>query len=706
MKYSRHTFLLKSTALAVVFASLLLSPATQSQVSVSGSVPAQNQAAADPAALAEKVDILTRAVTAIDLPLNEPRPVDLGLVDVPGIEKRLTEGVTAKAYSRYVEVQGRKIGQLVLSGVEKNGRQEALTTTNFTAQFDLTKPQIDPAAELKVNGSRSELKAALERLAAEPEEKEADNRAVRQTDAAPQGGSGKEGKNDLAAGYQTPSPVSVAPAPEESVAVSTDGCPIRIDMAQLKAFQQSKAITSVNGAVKSETGCSDTRDGFPLQRSYAVCSDQVDMEARTASAQFKWYYVDAGGATVDVTDCGVDTDKIFTINEDFSQCTVALDYEELTATPRSRLIYLNANNAEVQVRGCEPSDTKPAVPLTPTTDACSIKHDFAAGTSRQQGTYIYELDGAAYQARGCTDNGTTYPHIKVYTDAGGSYICQPVINSAAQTVALQSRVQITVDGLSQFITDCTPDSTSMAVVSTYDGCTDPTTWTHDLAAAVTYRHERYFFEDAGQRKYITACQASTVSYPHKYEIAGYQNHDAQLFGYALTTVYIQPDGARYNIKFSTVLDGAPQIPYVLNGTEDRPNGTSTYAGCNAYRETDKVQVWLRPDETEYEKKIGPGETAGPVDVCTNSNVGSRTKETHCRQSASEIANESGSSPAEFQKRITNFQVVSRINTDNGQEISRYCQAMSSYDTPSSPIGNPWPSQCYTPNWAALAYSCP
>lgn len=581
-----------------------------------------------------------------------------------------------------------------------------LTATNFTAQFDLTKAQIDPAAELKVNGSRSELKAALERLAAEPEKKTDDNRVVKQTDAAPQGGDGKSGQNELAAGYQTPGAVSVAPAPEESVNVSTDGCPVRIDMAQLKAIQQSKAITSVNGAVKSETGCSDTSGGFPLQRSYASCSDEVDMEGRTAAARFKWYYIDAGGATVDVSECGVDNDKLFTINEDFSQCTVALDYEELTATPRSRLVYLNASNTEVQVRGCEPSDTKPAVALIPTTDVCSIKHDFAAGTSRQQGTYIYELDGAAYQARGCTDNGTTYPHNKVYTDAGGSYICQPVINNAAQTVALQSRIQITVDGLSQFITDCTPDSSSIAVVSTYDGCTEPTSWTHDLSAAVTYRHERYYFEDAGQRKYITGCQASAITYPHKYEIVGYQNHDGQLYSYALTTVYIEPDGGRHNIKNSSVLDGAVQIPYVLNGTEDRPNRTSAYDGCNAYRETDKVQVWLRPDETEYEKKIGAGETAGPVNVCANTVTGSRSLETHCRIHSSGGGDESGMPWTYFQKRITNFQVLARRNTETGQTISTFCQGLSTSETAPGPIGNPWPNQCYTNNWAALAYSCP
>src|SRR3546814_10902984 len=93
-------------------------------ISVSPSTPAQTAAGSKPtstaegstADLAEKVAILTKSRTAVDVPLSEPRAIDLGLVNVPGIEKSLTEGVTAKAYTRYVTVQGRNIGQIVQIG--------------------------------------------------------------------------------------------------------------------------------------------------------------------------------------------------------------------------------------------------------------------------------------------------------------------------------------------------------------------------------------------------------------------------------------------------------------------------------------------------------------------------------------------------------------------------------------------------------------
>src|SRR3546814_11230738 len=82
---------------------------------------------------------------------------------------------------------------------------------------------------------------------------------------------------------------------------------------------------------------SDSSQSFPLLKSFSACSDKVDMEALIATAQYKLYYIDAGGATVEVSDCTPDTDKVFAIVEKFDACTVALDSEKQTATPQSAL---------------------------------------------------------------------------------------------------------------------------------------------------------------------------------------------------------------------------------------------------------------------------------------------------------------------------------------------------------------------------------
>src|SRR3546814_11252474 len=66
----------------------------------------------------------------------------------------------------------------------------------------------------------------------------------------------------------------------------------------------------------------------------------------------------------------------------------------------------------------------------------------------------------------------------------------------------------------------------------------------------SYGQERFYFLDGGQRKYINSCQNSTTTYQQHIEITGWQNHDAQLFAYALTQIYIDTDAGRYHIKTS------------------------------------------------------------------------------------------------------------------------------------------------------------
>src|SRR3546814_7904023 len=114
----------------------------------------------------------------------------------------------------------------------------------------------------------------------------------------------------------------------------------------------------------------------------------------------------------------------------------------------------------------------------------------------------------------------------------------------------------------------------------------------------SYGQERFYFLDGGQRKYINSCQNSTTTYQQHIEITGWQNHDAQLFAYALTTIYIDTDAGRYNIKTSEVLAGATQMPYQLVNTVDQPNGTSSYDG-RSEEHTSELQSLMRISYTVF-----------------------------------------------------------------------------------------------------------
>lgn len=565
-----------------------------------------------------KSNISARAKLATDIPLNAPRAVDLGGLEVPGAGTDMTEGVTVKGFTRYVEFEGKKIGQVVFAGVEKNGRVEPLPPESFAGQFDLKKTQLDPASPVTVQGDAAALLAALKRLnekppvvgtAAQTPEPPKSNRDVQQA-------GGQAPQNQQAAQYRTPEPLQIQADVPEAIRVTASGCPVRIDLAQLKAVQQSRTETTKGAAVVSEGDCTDSGESFPLLRSYSLCSDEVDVAAKTATARYSLYYTDAGGARQEVADCQPDTDKVFPITENFSSCSVSLDYANMKAVPQSNLTYRNSNNVEVQVRGCEPSATKAPVALVKNTAGCTIRHDFAAGKSIQQESFSYLMDAINYQAGSCADSATEYPHTKEVKDASGAFVCAPVVNMAGKTVTVRSRISITVGGVGQYITECTPEPGGpISLTATTEGCENPADWTHDVSAGISYATERFYYTYNGDREYANTCQQSAVTFAHQLENTGWQNEDGQKGAYPRNTVFINAPTGRYNVRVSEVLPGALLQPYVVDGTTTRQTANITYEGCNKYVGTENIQKWKRPDNTIFEEVTGPGTPNGPTNAC-------------------------------------------------------------------------------------------
>ena len=176
---------------------------------------AQTAGPDDAPAMVPIISISLRPIVATSVPLNEPAQIDLGFLQVPGVPEPLTQGVKVKAYTRYVNYEGRKIGQIVLVGIEKNAHQEALPTDAYAAQFELSTPELDPTKEVVVKGDGAALVAALNRLAETEQEAPQKQTEVTTDDtnaAQPQnGGSGSE--NAQASSYKTPDPVTVRPLP-------------------------------------------------------------------------------------------------------------------------------------------------------------------------------------------------------------------------------------------------------------------------------------------------------------------------------------------------------------------------------------------------------------------------------------------------------------------------------------------------------------
>lgn len=619
---------------------------------------------------------------AVPLPDSQPAPVSFALGKIDGVAPDLLSGVTAKGFARKVAVEGQSIGQVLVTTVARGDREEVISTDGMTAQFDAKDTsQLFPEKTVQVQGSKSALVAALERLATP--KKEAAKTDPPKDDKSQNAVSGNQPKNDLAAGYQSPT-VSATPAttqkdPVVDNRVTTEGCPVRVDMTQELAIQQSKLQTFTDGALTTDGSCTDSDTKFPIKRSYATCPiDILDLANLQAWPQYTLYYVDDAGETHTVSECTKDTDSPYTIIEDESQCPISLDFANAKAVPQAALVYTNRNNAPVQARGCADSTKSAAIPMTESTANCPLRNDFAAGKSYERSMWTYTRDGLTYQAAPCGDTGRVFSQETVYSDLAGNYLCTPITNMTTKTVTLQSRIRVTIDGAPQWVTDCTPDTSTKGIFSTTDGCMDPSKWTHDLANSVSYGQERFWYAKAdGSREYVTQCQTSTVTYPQSVAITGYQAHDDQLWAYPLSTVTITVAGVPYTVVSSEVLPGAPQIPYVLAGTVDQPTGNSSYNGCNAYRETARYEQWTRPDGSVFLKQIGLGTPTGPVNVCVTTVIDSRNFQTG---TASFQCNGCGDGPG----GVTSGQIFATINkiqvknTENGTVQSLTCGFASSW----------------------------
>lgn len=594
--------------------------------------PAAPSAAKPTAGDADVIAVSMWPTAAITLPEAQPTPASFALGRIEGVAPELLSGVTAKGYARKVSVENQTIGQILVLSVSKGGREETISTEGMTAQFDAKDSnQLFPEKTMEVQGSKSALISALQRLASP--KKEEPKKDPPKDDATQNPTSGKGSANDVAAGYKSPT-VSAAPVQEQKdpvteMRVTSEGCTVRIDVAQGRAIKQSKDQTYTDGVLTNDGTCSDSEMAWPLKKNYAACPiDVVDLTAMRAWPQYSLYYTDDGAENHTVSDCAKDEETEYVVTEDEGQCPINIDIVAGTATPKAAMVYTNRNNALVQARGCENSTQTAPITMAENKAACPLRHDYGASLSYELSMWTYLRGGVTYQAAPCADTGRSFVQEAVYADLGGNYICTPVTNLTTKTVTLQSRKRITIDGAPQYITECTPDTSTKGIFPTTDGCMDPAQWTHDMNADISYGQERYWYAKAdGSREYVTTCQTSAVTYPHSVTITGYQHHDDQLWSYPLSTVTITVNGSPYTIASSEVLPGSPQLVYVLLGTVDQATGTSSYTGCNAYRETARYERWQRPDGTEYLKQIGVGAPTGPVNVCVTNVIASQNMET-------------------------------------------------------------------------------
>ena len=420
---------------------------------------------------------------SIPLSSDKPTLVEVRLVslkDETGKAVQLPKDVNldafrAKAIARSVKYNGQNIGQVglvELSSKAVEGKSERLSVKEYAYQWPLEKDtlgsqdrieiKVAPISflkilnDLKAQDTQDKIFEARTKEDEKSEERVAGGNAGAKTSAGGGGGSLSAGKSS-ATDYSPPSTSDSAPIID--VRITTDGCEIRIDMAQGVAIQQTKSITTEDGKVTDTSECGDSSTRYKLIKSYA-CEDIVNESASLVQGQYKWYY-DRDGTKVEVSGCQKDADRFFKIVEEIGDCSVKLDFGRNEAIVQTELTYIDTNNERIQVRGCEASSMALSMAIEETVNGCAIRK--VDGEEVQFTRKVYMKDGVVFEASPCS--GDSGEIVRTTTDG-----CDIRIDFAQGVAIEQVRTYVTVGDGETETSACTDSNRRYVLQKTYDVC--------------------------------------------------------------------------------------------------------------------------------------------------------------------------------------------------------------------------------------------
>ncbi|POF27821.1 hypothetical protein [Roseibium marinum] len=363
--------------------------------------------------------------------------------------------------------------------------------------------------------------------------------------------------------------------------------------------------------------CEPSEKVFQMEREYGVCGDFIDLKSGVAQAQYSLFYVDGKASRHKVSECLPDADKSFEIVEK-QNCTFDFDLDNGRAIVNTSLLYTNDDGVELSVRECAPSQTIEPIQMRAEPNGCSMQHDFGAGVSTEMAMWTYEHEGQLFQASPCITTDTVYTHERVF-DKNGIDVCSPIVDLANGQAVRQYRTEINVNGGAEIIAGCQPDEANMiGIYSTVNGCDDPASFDHDLAAGVSYGLERYYYDVAGrERTYVTACQKNDQTFTHSVSPNGWKYIDSELRAQQLVDVSINVNGKTFAIATSYLQPGTSEIAYSFVRNQDNPDYSAKYYnGCTEMVPTRRSKIYTRPDGSSYSKPSGNGTTINNGDKCT------------------------------------------------------------------------------------------
>lgn len=317
-------------------------------------------------------------------------------------------------------------------------------------------------------------------------------------------------------------------------------CAPRVDYQLNKVFMQER--TTVDG--KETQSCKDTSTSYDLEKDYKACPSRTDVSAKKIIYSFQYFYIDADGGRNVVDDCKEDPNKTqsLKITTSYELCSDLVDIAARKAYSQYQQSYKDADGKDVITQSCS-IDYDKSYTITEDFNSCSARHLFEDGYSISQSKLYYTKDSKQILVQDCQDTDNKYQH---YTT---NETCTPVVNGS--NVTIFQRKYITVSGVRQYITDCSPLSSSVTIQS--ENCT-ATPYTHDFTAGQSFLNKNYFYRDlSNNRVDVSTCVKSEVSYVHQEDtsVCTAENDDTNLKTWLYSKKYILVDGIKKYISDCT-----------------------------------------------------------------------------------------------------------------------------------------------------------
>lgn len=420
----------------------------------------------------------------------------------------------------------------------------------------LPQDKIEQGDKFKAKGDNEALSKAIEQLL-NPEGMSAsskNNSGTKSNSIKPLSGSGSSGgiSGNNSTRLSTLSSIKDNPAAIASVTTgeettTTSGCAVRVDYNLNKVFVQER--TTVAG--KETQSCKDSATSFSLQKDYKSCPNQTDTITKKIFYYFQYFYNDDKNSKNVIGNCQIDSS--LTSNLQITKSYNCADFIDLAANKvyaQYQESYKDKDAKDIIIKDCG-IDYEKAYTITQDLSSCGIKHLFDQSYSVAQNKLFYTKDNIKITIQDCADTTIKYPHITT-TDT-----CTSIVNN--NQVTIFNRKYITVDSIRQYISECSPLSSSVTILE--EVCSS-NKFTHNFTAGQSFYNKTYYYTNtSNQRVDVSTCIKSQESFTHQEDssVCVSENDDVNLQTNLFSKTYIVVNAIKQYISDCHKI--ATPVPY-------------------------------------------------------------------------------------------------------------------------------------------------